>query len=236
VLTPETVLHSPEFDRVAGELAETGRFLAERGWSPATSSNYSARFSVGGGAPARDGASGLIAISRTGVDKFVMAPTDVMVIEPDRRATAAQANAAFRVVAPADARPSAETKIHTAIYAVRTKAQAVLHAHSPNNTRLSMRFLSAGALTFTGYEMQKGLEGVATHEGTVRVPILANSQNMDDFALHVEELLRREPTVHAFLIAGHGVYSWSSSLATARRHIETLEFLFSCRALELMGV
>jgi methylthioribulose-1-phosphate dehydratase len=31
---------------------------------------------------------------------------------------------------------------------------------------------------------------------------------------------------HGFLLSGHGLYTWGSSLEEARRHIEIYEFLF----------
>lgn len=202
------------FDRIATELAEVGRFLAKSGWSPATSSNYSARLSED-----------RIAISRTGVNKFTMTPSDVIVV-----------NARGEVVELQSERASAETLIHTTIYAERPDAQCVLHTHSPENTRLSMLLAEDGILIFEGYELQKGFEGVKTHATTERVPILPNAQDMKAFAMDVYGLLQREHTIHGFLIAGHGLYTWASDIATARRHIETYEFLFKCKCLELMGV
>ena len=34
------------------------------------------------------------------------------------------------------------------------------------------------------------------------------------------------PGAHAYLIAGHGLYTWAPSLPDARRHVEALEQLF----------
>ncbi len=216
-MSVESILKSNEFLDLALQLAETGRFLAERGWSPATSSNYSARL-----------AADFIAISRSGVDKFKMTAEDVMVIAP--------AADDIAVVAPREARPSAETLIHTAIYRARPQARAVLHTHSPYNTRLSLRFCEQGHLLFKGYELQKAFDGEYSHENVVRVPILSNSQDMVAFARQVVQLLASNPVISGFLIAGHGLYTWAPTLAIARRHAEAFEFLFECHALELAGV
>ena len=39
----------------------------------------------------------------------------------------------------------------------------------------------------------------------------------------------------AYLIEGHGTYTWAKDLPTCRRHIEALEFLFQCLWLEKFG-
>jgi methylthioribulose-1-phosphate dehydratase len=39
-------------------------------------------------------------------------------------------------------------------------------------------------------------------------------------------LLAAHPDAHGFLIRRHGLYTWGQDLAEAKRHLETLEFLF----------
>jgi len=46
----------------------------------------------------------------------------------------------------------------------------------------------------------------------------------------VEAILAEQPSAHGFLIRRHGLYTWGRDLREARRHVETLEFLF-----EVMG-
>jgi methylthioribulose-1-phosphate dehydratase len=214
VLTPNTVLASKEFEVAATELARVGRFLAERGWSPATSSNYSVRLSKE-----------LQAMTRTGIDKYNMSPSDVIVV-----------NNKGDVVGPVTARSSAETLIHTAIYNKRPNANAILHTHSPRNTRLSLKFLNEGQISFNGYEMQKGLQGIDTHHCHVTLPILPNSQDMVKFSSDVESLLDAHPDIHGFLIAGHGLYTWADNLQITKRQVESFEFLFECLTLEIAGI
>ena len=57
-------------------------------------------------------------------------------------------------------------------------AGAVLHTHSLWSTLLSDCHAAAGGLAIEGYEMLKGLEGVATHEHREWIPILENDQDM----------------------------------------------------------
>ena len=203
-----------EFMSVAQDIAEVGRFLAEQGWSPATSSNYSERLSDGN-----------LAITRSGVNKYKMTANDIIKI--DQSGT---------VLEPLDVKSSAETLIHTTIYRLRPEAQAVLHTHSPENTRLSLKFMAEEKLCFTGYELQKAIADNRTHEDILEIPILPNSQDMKSFASTVEALLLKQKNIHGFLIAGHGLYTWGRNINEARRHVEAFEFLFRCQILELTGV
>ncbi|MGB3298245.1 MAG: methylthioribulose 1-phosphate dehydratase [Phormidesmis sp.] len=149
-------------------------------------------------------------MSPSGVDKGTVAPTDLL--EIDR---------AGQVITGKGA-ASAETLVHLSL--VAAGAKAVLHTHSVLGTLLSRRSLE-GQLTFSGYEMLKGIEGVKTHEAVVILPIIENSQDMHILSQQVQQLLKDWPNSYAFLVAGHGLYVWGDSLFQARRHLEIFEFL-----------
>jgi len=199
------ILEDRQFLHTARSLAETVRFLAARGWTPATSSNFSVRL------PHRPD---LIAISRSGIDKFAFTEAHVMVVD--------KAGAA---VAPPDGRPSAETALHALLYE-DAAVGAVLHTHSVNATVLSLA--DKDHLAITGFEILKGLAGNQTHDLTEIVPIFPNSQDMEELAEQVRTRRSGLPGMHGFLVAGHGLYTWGRHLAEARRHVETFEFLFEC--------
>ena len=189
------------------DLIETGREFHRRGWSLGTSSNYSI---VAGREPLR------LILTGSGFDKGRLTPEQfVLVDEQGKRAT------------NSGPRPSAESFLHV-VLAQAALAGAVLHTHSVYGTMLSEAHLPAGCLEISGYEMLKGLAGVTTHEFALRVEIFANTQNIPDLARQVDARLRdtARPMRHAFLIAGHGLYTWGKDLAEARRHVEVLEFLF----------
>lgn len=213
MITAANVLESAEYKKLAQEIAETGRFLAEHGWSPATSSNYSARINEN-----------LFALTRSGIDKYKIESSDVIVVDPSGKA-----------VAPASAKPSAETLIHCKLYE-NPAIGAVLHTHSVFGTRISMKFASQEKIVFAGYEILKGLAGNTTHELEEVVPILPNSQDMNEFCAWLDPYLKAQTKMHGFLIAGHGLYTWGADLKEAKRHVETFEFLFQAKALELAGV
>ena len=192
----------------AEELLETIRFFNLKGWSPATSTNYSVR---------AENKSEFI-ISRSGVDKSKFNLNDLIMI-----------NAKGDVLPPfnkAGIKSSAETEIHTALYEQFPEINCVLHTHSVLGTVLSHSLVQEKQIIFEGFEILKGLEGNATHELKETLPIVPNSQEMSDILRDMKGKYQKD--VHGFLIAGHGLYTWGKDLATAKRHVETFEFLFEC--------
>jgi methylthioribulose-1-phosphate dehydratase len=185
-------------------MVETVRMLSARGWTPATSSNFSALV---------PGFDDVIAITRSGVDKAFFSADGMMVV--DREGAR---------VWPDGVRSSAETPLHVAIYDL-FGAQSVLHTHSVNATAVSLLFGEAGLVTFSGLELLKGFRGITTHETSVEVPIFPNDQDMERLSAVVRHDLPGRP-VRGFLVGGHGLYTWGQSIAEARRHVEVFEFLF----------
>lgn len=186
-------------------LREIGRLFYGRGWSLGTSSNYSV---VLGRTPLH------LLITASGRDKSRLATGDFTIVDGDGQR-----------VDEASPRPSAETLLHAAL-AQRPGVEAVLHTHSVAATVLSDAHFGSGALEITGYEMLKGLSGVTTHETRITIPILDNSQDMPMMARTVALKFGPGAPGHAFLVRGHGLYTWGRDLDEARRHVEILEFLF----------
>ncbi len=192
----------------AETLCVLGNDFYRRGWALGTSGNYSI---VLGREPLR------LAITPSGADKGALAAGQILEIDENRNVLRGQGN------------PSAECLLHLAIVRKR-QSGAVLHTHSIWATLLSERYASQEALFIEGYEMLKGLAGVQTHEHRELVPILENAQEMAGLSRKVEEVLQANPQAHAFLLRGHGLYSWGETAQEAKRHIEALEFL-----LEVVG-
>ena len=183
--------------------------LAAQGWCQGTGGNFSVTLDR---EPLR------LLITRSGVHKRHLTPEDLMILGADGRPAEGET-----------AKPSAEALLHTRIVEA-TGAGSVLHVHSVANTLLGEHFADRGGFVLRGYEMLKGLEGVATHEAAVFVPVLHNSQDMPALAEEVGRLFTERPGVHGFLLAGHGLYTWGAGLEQARRHVEIFEFLFECAA------
>ncbi|MCP1625800.1 methylthioribulose 1-phosphate dehydratase [Pseudomonas nitroreducens] len=200
-------------EQLTQQIIEAGRFLHGRGWSPATSSNYSARL-------AADRA--LLTVS--GRHKGQLGEDDVL--ETDLSGNSLEPGK----------KPSAETLLHTQLYTWRDEIGAVLHTHSVNATVLS-RLTAGDRLELEDYELQKAFSGVTTHEGRVTVPIFDNDQDIARLAARVQPWLDAHPDCPGYLIRGHGLYTWGPRMADALRQIEAFEFLFECelKVLSLRG-
>ena len=184
----------------ARALVEAGRLIAERGWCSATGGNFSVRLD-----------DDHCLITQSGRDKSRLSETDLMVCTLDGRAL------------EQGLRPSAETALHTGLYRAERGIGAVLHTHSVNATVLSRA--SADKLTVSGFEMQKALAGNQTHDESIDIAIVENDQDMQALATRVLQRLPQQP---GFLVRGHGLYAWGSTIEEARRHVEAFEFLFAC--------
>ncbi|GLH38524.1 methylthioribulose-1-phosphate dehydratase [Pseudomonas moraviensis] len=191
-------------EQLAQQIVDAGRFLYGRGWSPATSSNYSTRLSP---------SEALLTVS--GKHKGQLSVDDVLAtdlsgnsLEPGKK-------------------PSAETLLHTQLYSWRAEIGAVLHTHSVNATVLS-RLTPEAFIEFEDYELQKAFSGISTHESRVRVPIFDNDQDIARLAAKVQPWLDAHPDCVGYLIRGHGLYTWGAQMSDALRQIEAFEFLFEC--------
>ncbi|MGB3309574.1 MAG: methylthioribulose 1-phosphate dehydratase [Nodosilinea sp.] len=198
---------SIEFDAIARSLAEAGRFLASQGWAPATSGNYSARLTAES-----------VAITVSGRDKGQLTPDDIMAV-----------NLQGQPLSPGQ-RSSAETLLHTSLYQAYLEVGAVLHTHSIPCVSLSRWLLGQGhdTLVLTNYELLKALPGITTHAIEVAVPIVANSQDMVALSETVLARLKAVSTPVGYMIAGHGLYSWGTTVPQAQMATEALEVLVSC--------
>lgn len=170
------------------------------GWSPATSTNYSFKDE-----------SGQIWVTRSGIDKAEITVDDFMTVDENGNATGE-----FVKV-----RPSAETGIHCTLYRLFPAIKVVLHSHGVYPLLAAMK---KECVYFEGFEVQKGFEGVSTHEGKVGIPVFPNHQDMDFF----DEILSQNKSQlshHCFIIQKHGTYAWGKNLFEAKRHLETLDYL-----------
>jgi methylthioribulose-1-phosphate dehydratase len=195
---------------LAQELVETIRFFNNKGWSPATSTNYSVR---------SENEHEYI-ISRSGVDKSQFSLEDLIIIDSQGIILEAFTGPGIK--------SSAETEIHTALYEKFPEVKCVLHTHSLLGTMLSQTMLKEGQIKFNDLEIIKGLEGNKTHDMEEILPIVPNSQEMSEILNDMESHFEKKTNLHGFLIAGHGLYTWGKDIASAKRHIETFEFLFEC--------
>ena len=201
--------YTDEFFMAAEQLIEAGRFIDSQGWVPATSGNFSKRLT-----------DGTIAITVSGRHKGYLTVDDIMLID-------AEANSLDGKT------PSAETLLHTSLYQRYPGIHSVLHPHSLNSVLISRRYPQQCVLA--DYELLKAFSGITTHETSVTVPVFANDQDIARLAEQVEGYLDNAASCYAYIIAGHGLYAWGSSVKETLRYLEALDYLFACQ-LNLYGV
>lgn len=194
--------HSKKHRLLIDQLIEVGKRAHQRGWVPATSGNFSARLDEK-----------YIVITASGNHKGYLTADDFLVVD--------LAGASLET----DLKPSAETLLHCERYRALPFCKAVLHTHSSAVTRLTRR--GAEAVTLTGYELLKALPTVTTHDTSVTIPVFNNGQDMIQLAAQVSAA-SLSPDCSAYLISGHGIYSWGSSVMRVWEQLEALEFMFEC--------
>lgn len=197
-----------DFAAAAQLIVETGRRLDARGLAPATAGNYSVRLDDGS-----------IAVTVSGAHKGRLTADGVMRVDGAGRALDAK-------------RPSAETLLHCLVYEADPSAGAVLHTHSVSGTVLSRAL--GDAIVLTGYELLKIFPGTDTHDTSITIPLVDNSQDMAAMAEELRPLIAAsQPIVPAFYIRGHGLYGWGPTMDAAENMIEAIEFLLTCAWEEL---
>jgi len=193
-----------DFADAAARLIRIGQRFDARGWVLGTSGNFSI---VVDEEPVR------LAITRSGTHKGELTAEDILEVGDEGVPIGSTVGM-----------PSAETRLHLEIVAARPAA-AVMHTHSVWSTLLSDRLAPRGGVEIKGYEMLKGLAGVATHEHREWIPILDNDQDMVRLAGKIGATLREQPACHGFLLRRHGLYTWGATVPEAVRHVEIIEFL-----------
>ncbi|GBR50876.1 methylthioribulose-1-phosphate dehydratase [Neokomagataea thailandica NBRC 106555] len=206
-LDEENTVLDPAWEQARKDIVRAGQRMDQRGWVPATAGNISRRLT-----------DGRIAITRSGGHKGFLSVDDVIEITPDGRPVQQGQKA------------SAETLLHTQLYAHNPSIGAVLHGHSVAATVLS-RDEQSDAITLEGYEVLKVFEGQTTHETSLDLPLFANDQDIARLATHVAPHLSNMPV--GYLIRGHGVYVWGPDMPTALARLEGLEFLLACHLAHL---
>ena len=187
--------------RHSRDLIAAGALFHQRGWVPATGGNFSARLS-----------SDRMLITASGWHKGELAPDAFLVADFDGKPDNPGGRASY------------ETLLHCQLYRMDERIGAALHTHSVANTVLSMR---ESSIRLAGYELLKLLPGISTHEAAVEIPVFDNDQDIARLAARVDAHIKQHASA-AYLIRGHGLYAWGSSVAQARHRVEALEFMFEC--------
>ncbi|HKV12339.1 MAG TPA: methylthioribulose 1-phosphate dehydratase [Thermoanaerobaculia bacterium] len=186
-------------------LIEASRLFYSRGWMMGTAGNLSLRL--------EDGtfwitASGKLK-GRLGKEDFLRMAPGGEVLERER---------------PGD-RPSAETSLHDAIYALFPEARACYHVHSiPGN--VAARLTAGDTLPLPPLEMIKGL-GIWDENPQVTLAVFPNHAHVPRIAEEMAARFRQSPPqVPGFLIRDHGLTTWGNTPDAALNHVELFEYIF----------
>jgi len=194
-----------DFEARAQELIAAGKYLHAQGSVPATSGNLSARVNAG-----------QVAITVSGCHKGFLCANDLMLVDLHGESLDGK-------------KPSAETLLHTSLYARYPGLGCVLHSHSHAAVLASRLFDEAVVLE--NQELLKALAGVTSHESTVILPIFDNDQDIAQLADEVQGYLTASDELNSdcygYIIAGHGLYTWGETVKDALRHVEALEFMLN---------
>ncbi len=196
-------MNFPEREDAARAMVEAARAFYRFGWLLGTSGNLSVRL---------DPMSFLITAS--GKDKGALAEDDFLVCGLTGQPTEKTPH-----------RPSAETLLHTVIYSEFDDVGAIYHVHEPYAALCSDRDQDRqlGCTRFTGLEMIKGLD-IWEEDAVVDVPIVKNHGHIPDLAAAVRGAM--SAAVPAVMVHNHGYYAWGPDAFAAKRHIETLAYLY----------
>lgn len=192
---------------LARQMIAAGQLFHARGWVPATGGNFSARLDAG-----------RVLITASGNHKGELVEGDFLIAGLDGRPLEVGRKASY------------ETGLHMQVYRRHADAGAVLHSHSTANTVLSRRFEQ---IVLSNYELLKVLPGAPDPQSEVRIPVFANDQDIARLSATVDAHMARVPETPAYLIAGHGLYAWGTSVAQARHRVEAIEFLLECHLRDL---
>lgn len=195
-------LQFPNANELADALIASCNLFHARGWVPATGGNFSARLD-----------DRHLLITASGVHKGELTRADFMVVDVDGQPLEAGRKSSY------------ETGLHTQLYRFSPDIASVMHVHSVANTVLSRQL---DVVRLSRYELLKILPGITEPEVTVEIPVFGNDQDIAQLARQVDARMREPTAIPAYLIAGHGLYTWGRSVREARYRLEALEFMFEC--------
>jgi len=182
------------------QVADTTRRLYDLGWMRGTSGNVSAVLSDD---------PRVLSVSASGVAKHAM--TSAHAVHTDALGAALTGQVM---------RPSAEARVHAAVIEA-TGARGVVHVHALSSVLAAARWPTGVVLQDA--EQLKGI-GREAHGDRVVVPVVANSQDMEQLSADI--LAHLDPQVPGVIVAEHGLYAWGASLEDAVHRTESLDWLF----------
>ncbi|MBU1617935.1 MAG: class II aldolase/adducin family protein [Gammaproteobacteria bacterium] len=191
-------LQTQQLNPYAIQLCTLGRWITQRQWLPCGSGLFSVRTSEH---------SALFTAANK--DKNELSPADLIAYDwakPKEQDTA--------------------TAIHQFLYQLKPQHKVVLQTHGLQTTVFS-RLIKADQHLFVGYELQQLVAATAAQRSCCPLAIL-DPQSTELTLQELHQRFERETLAYAFLIRGHGLYVWGDCIDSAKRHLETWQFLIAC--------
>ena len=198
----------PAFATLCDDLIAVGQRFDQNDWVPASGGNFSARIDAQ-----------TVVITASGRHKGELTADDFLRCDLQGRVEGA-------------GRSSYETGLHLQLYRRESGIGAVLHNHSVAATVLSRQV--GDVLLLQNYELLKLFDGHSDPRLPFSLPVFKNEQNIAALAAEIDQAMEENGTGHAYLIEGHGLYTWGASIQQARLRVEALEFMLACELQQTM--
>lgn len=181
---------------VINKMIAVGKNFYDRGWLFATSGNLSARTDGG------------IILTASGAHKGYLTEDDFVLIDLEGNVIGGKGN------------PSGETDFHLQLYNSFENVNSVIHTHSVYSSLVSLN----EKVEFKDNEIMKAFEGIKEPAEPMIIPAFPNLQQKAELI----ELIANNSNVIKFgyLLKGHGLFAFASSLEKAQIYTEAFEFLF----------
>ena len=176
-------------DELRRDLVRFSKWLYRLGFMPGTSGNLSARLD-----------DERLLVTPTGVSKYLLKSTDMVVVDLDGRQLAGSRKV------------TSEVSMHLAVYRLRGDVEAVIHSHPP----LATAFACAG----------RALDEMLCQEAVMTLGIVPLARYATTGTNEVAaSLIPLIPEHEAILLANHGAVSYGKTLLDAFLKMETIEHL-----------
>lgn len=184
---------------LVNKIINVGKNFYDRGWLFSTSGNISLRTDEG------------IIITAAGTHKGYLSESDFVLIDYSGR------------VLEGTGKPSGETDFHLQIYKNSEEINSVIHTHSVYSSLVSMW----DKLNFIDNEIMKAFDGVKDPSKPISIPMFPNIQQKEQVLSMIDDYFNSSmEKVYGYLLKGHGLFAFASSLEKAQIYVETFEFLF----------
>ena len=173
---------------------------------------------TGGSISIKDLKRDVVYMAPSGVQKELMQPQDIFVLDP--------ADGSPLHTPPAKdgvpAKLSECAPLFQSAYDLMG-AGAVLHSHALEAVMVTLT--CGDEFRITGLEMIKGIKGHAYHD-TLVVPVIENTPRECQLTASLQAAMKAYPNTYAVLVRRHGIYVWGDDWKAAKRHAECYHYLF----------